>query len=264
MVFYTVTASTEGNILKVSFLDIGQGDAIFIESPTGNQVLIDAGPGTSILTALGRVMPFYDKSVDIVLATHPDADHVGGIPEILKNYSVGEYIFNGATSSTSIFKELDRQIIERNIKTELVRAGDIIDIGGGAYLEILYPNIDPKGKDTNSYSIVAKLYYGDSTFLLTGDAPTSVLNYLVKTSGGELDSDVLKVAHHGSKNSLSIEFLSAVTPEYSIISAGKDNRYGHPHKEILDSLNYAKSKILGTYELGDINFISDGENIRIK
>ena len=264
MIFYTVFAETRGNVLKVSFLDVGQGDAIFIESPTGNQLLIDGGPDTTILNALGRVMSFYDKTIDAVLVTHPDQDHIGGIPEVLKNYTVGEYISNCATSSTGTSLELQNDLKEFSVKKEIAIAGEIIDLGGGAFLKILYPASTPKGTDTNEYSIIAKLYYGDSTFLFTGDAPTDVEQYLAKTDGKELKSDVLKVAHHGSKNSLSPEFLSAVAPEYSVISAGKDNRYGHPHKEILDFLESIKTKILITFNLGDIVFVSDGQTLEEK
>lgn len=264
MVFYTVFAESRNNLLKVIFLDVGQGDAIFIESPTGNQFLIDGGPDRNVLNALGRVMPFYDKTIDAVLATHPDQDHIGGIPEVLKNYTVGEYISTGATSSTGAFKELESEISQKNIKTEIVRVDEVIDLGGGAYLKILYPVSDPKGTDTNEYSIVAKLYYGNSTFLFTGDAPTDVEQYLVKTDGKELDSDVLKVAHHGSKNSLSPEFLSVISPEYSVISAGLNNHYGHPHIEVVDFLNSIKSKIFTTYIIGDVSFVSNGQNIQVK
>ncbi len=264
MIFYSVFAETRGNLLKVSFLDVGQGDAIFIESPTGNQLLIDGGPDKNILNALGRVMPFYDKTIDAVLVTHPDQDHIGGIPEVLKNYTVGEYISSGATSSTGTSLELQNDLKEFNVKKEIARAGEIIDLGGGAILKILYPETDPKGTDTNKYSVIAKLYYGDSTFLFTGDAPTGVEQYLAMTDGKELKSDVLKVAHHGSRNSLSPEFLSAVAPEYSVISAGKDNSFGHPHKEILDFLNSIQSKILITFNLGDIVFVSDGQALKEK
>ena len=110
MIFYTVFAEAQNNLLKVTSLDVGQGDAIFIETPTGNQLLIDGGPDKNILNALGRVMPFYDRNIDMILSTHPDQDHIGGIPEVLKNYSIGEYIGNGATSSTGTFIELENEI----------------------------------------------------------------------------------------------------------------------------------------------------------
>ena len=261
MIFYTVYAENKNNLLKVVYLDVGQGDAIYIESPTGNQMLIDGGPDKNILNALGRVMPFYDRSIDLIMTTHPDQDHIGGIPEVIKNYSVSEYIDNGATSSTGTFKELQNDIKDKNIKREIARRGEIIDLGGGVMLKILYPDTNPKGTDTNEYSIVAKLYYGDSTFIFTGDAPADVENYLASIDGKELKSDVLKVAHHGSRNSLSESFLSAVTPTYSVISAGLNNRYGHPHKEILDFLNSINTKIIKTYEKGDIFFTSDGQTL---
>jgi len=264
MIFYTVLAESRNGILKVSFLDVGQGDAIFIESPTGNQFLIDGGPDRSILSALGRVMPFYDKTIDAVLVTHPDQDHIGGIPLVLKNYNVGEFISTGATSSTGTYKELESEVIKNKIKSESIIKDELIDIGGGAFLKILYPVNSPKGKDTNEYSVVAKLYYGENTFLFTGDAPTDVEQYLAGTVGKDLKSEVLKVAHHGSRNSLSPEFLSAVSPEFSVISAGKNNSFGHPHKEIIDFLNSIKSQILGTYDRGDIYFVSDGENLTLK
>lgn len=261
IIYYAVCKETRNNILRVSFLDVGQGDAILIESPIGNQLLIDGGPDKSILSALGRNMPFYDRSIDAVLISHPDLDHIGGIPEVLKKYKVGEYLSSGATSSTNTYVETENDLVNKNIYQEQIMSDEIIDLGGGALLKILYPKTEQKGKDTNEYSIVAKLYYGKSTFLFTGDAPTDVEDFLSKTEGKELKSDVLKVAHHGSVNSLSDSFLSAVAPEYSVISAGRNNRYGHPHKEIVNFLNEIKTEILGTYDLGDIIFASDGERI---
>ena len=264
MIFYAVFSENRNGLLQVSYLDIGQGDAELIESPTGNTFLIDGGPDKSILNALGRVLPFYDKRIDAVLATHPDSDHIGGLPEVIKNYSVGEFIFNGMTSSTSVSAQLQNEVAEKNIKKIIVKAGEIFDLGGGAYLKILSPVSAPRGIDTNEYSIVAELYYGDSRFMFTGDAPIDVLNYLAQTDGEELKSDVLKVAHHGSKNSLSPAFLSAVNPTYSIISAGLNNKYGFPNKVITDFLSGIQSKILATYNLGDIVFVSDGQTVEEK
>ncbi|MEI8123649.1 MAG: MBL fold metallo-hydrolase [bacterium] len=264
IIYYSVYAESREGMLRVTFLDVGQGDAIFIESPNGNQMLIDSGPDKNILNALGRVMPFYDRSIDFVISTHPDQDHIGGLPEVFKNYSVLEYFTNGMISETGTFKEVEQEIIDNNIDTGILREGEIIDFGDGVLLKILYPNLPPEGKDTNEYSIVAKLFYGDSSFILTGDAPTDVLNFLANTDGINLKSDVLKVAHHGSKNSLSPEFLSAVSPEYSIISASRDNSFGHPHKEIVDALDYIKTNILETFNDGDIIFSTDGGRVVVR
>ncbi len=261
-IFYAVFHENRNGLLKIAFLNIGQGDAIFIESPTGTQILVDSGPNKIILSALGRVMPFYDRSLDAIIATHPDADHVGGFPSVLRNYTVGEYFYNGAVGTTGVFHELEDQVQKQLIKTHIARRGETIDIGGGAYLSILYPDRKPQGKDTNEYSIIAQLVYGDSTILLTGDAPRDVEEYLANIDSDRLQSDILKVAHHGSKNSLSSHFFSTVHPTYSVISAGLNNRYGHPHKQILDSLEKIKTIVLQTMDLGDIIFTSDGKNIQ--
>ena len=260
-IFYAVYKESREDKLSVSFLDVGQGDAILIESPDGNKVLIDSGPDKNILNALGRILPFYDRKIDAVIATHPDQDHIGGLPEVFKNYSVGEYFNNGMKSQTGTFDEVENEVSSKKIKEDVLRQEEIIDFGDGTFLKILYPNKEPSGTDTNEYSIVTKLYYGNSSLIFTGDAPTGVLNFLANTEGADLKSDVLKVAHHGSKNSLSPEFFSAVSPKYSIISAGLNNRYGHPNKEIIDALVDIKTNILKTYETGDITFVSDGETL---
>lgn len=258
IIFYAVSLSDHKGLLKVTFLDVGQGDSIFIESPDGNQILIDSGANKNISNVLSRVMPFYDRSIDAVVATHPDQDHIGGFPEILKRYKVGRYFDNGLVGKTSTFKEISKELVIEKVSEERLIKDEIIDLGDGVFLKVFYPNIKLEGDDTNKNSVVMKLIYGDSNILLTGDIPTDVEKYLTMTSGEELDSDILKVAHHGSKNSLSEEFFSAVSPEYSIISASKDNSFGHPHKEIIDALNSIGTNILRTYEMGDITFVSDG------
>ena len=258
LIYYAIYESHAG-ILKVAFLDVGQGDSILIESPVGNKVLIDGVPNGKVLESLGKEIPFYDRSMDLAITTHPDKDHIGGIPEVFNKYKVGEYIDNGAEILTATDKELKKEISDMGVKYELARSGEIIDIGGGAYIVIISPSGEPKGSDTNKFSVVAKLIYGNSSVLLTGDAPTEVENSLALTYGSGLESNILKVAHHGSKNSLSEAFLSAVSPEYSIIMAGKDNGYGHPHKEIIDFINGISSKLLETMGGGNVVFESGGE-----
>ncbi len=159
---------------------------------------------------------------------------------------------------TSTFKEINKELLDKKVDEEKLVRGEIIDLGDGVFLKIFYPNIELEGDDTNKNSVVMKIVYGESNILITGDIPTDVEKYLAMTEGENLNSDILKVAHHGSKNSLSEEFFSAVSPEYSIISASKDNSFGHPHKEIIDALNNIGTNILRTYEMGDITFVSNG------
>ncbi len=255
--------------LKVAFLNIGQGDSIFIESPTGNQMIIDGGPGRSVLRELGSVMPFYDKSIDVVLATHPDADHVGGLNDVLENFKTDLFMEPGVEADTNIYTELKNKVEQKKIKTIEARRGMVLDLGGGAFLEILFPITDPRGMETNDASIVARLVYGESTFLFTGDAPFKTENGLLflnpKTDiYGSIDSDVLKVGHHGSKNSTSVEFVKAVSPEYAVISVGADNRYGHPTEQVLDILKKENIKTFRTDLDGRVIFESDGVNLKQK
>jgi competence protein ComEC len=264
IIFYTIYYLNNDGILKIIFLDVGQGDSILIEAPNGNQVLIDSGADKSVLKALSRNIPFYDRSIDVLIATHPDQDHIGGFPEILKRYKVNKFLNNGLQSDSKTFQEIENQIKNKNIEEGRLVKNEIIDLGDGIFLKVLYPNIELEGDDTNKNSVVLKLIYGDTSILLTGDIPTDVEKYLTMSSGEGLDSDILKVAHHGSKNSLSEEFFSAVSPEYSIISASKDNSFGHPHKEIIDALNNIRTNILRTYEVGDIVFVSNGDNLIYK
>lgn len=250
----------------VAFLDVGQGDAIFIESPSGNQVLVDGGVGRGVLREISKVMKFYDRSLDVVVATHPDADHVGGLVDILENYEVDLFLEPGVESDTDIYESLKTQVgkLESGgkIKKILARAGMQIDLGGGAFLEILFPEKDVSGWETNTASIVARLVYGENEFLLTGDSPSAIENYLVYKKYN-LESDVLKLGHHGSRTSSSDNFVRAVNPEYAVVSSGKDNRYGHPHQEVLALLEKLNIKTLRTDTSGSIIFKSDGVNLKI-
>lgn len=251
--------------LTVAFLDIGQGDAIYIEAPNGNQMLIDGGPSSSaMLRALGQVMPFYDRSLDLVLATHPDQDHVGGLPAVLGRMEVDGVITTENTSATGAYGAFEKAIIDEDAHRILARAGERIILDHGVVLEILFPDRNVRGWDTNTGSIVARLSYGDESFLFTGDSPQAIEKYLVKKKGGVLHTSVLKLGHHGSRTSSSREFLSSVNPEYAVISAGLNNKYGHPHQEVLDLLTELKIPAMSTIDRSTIIFKTDGEELRIE
>lgn len=252
--------------MAVYFLDVGQGDAIFIEAPNGRQLLLDAGPGNTVVRELGAAMPFYDRSIDVLLMTHPDADHIGGFIEVLRRFETSAVFESGVLGDTALYHTIESEIADREISDFVGRSGDkiILDKKRGVYLEILFPDRDVTNVETNTGSLVAKLVYGNVCFVLTGDAPISIENYLAKLYGLELDCDVLKIGHHGSKTSSSPLFVAAVSPEYAVISVGEKNRYGHPSAEVLEIFENAGAEILRTDELGTITFETDGTVLRLK
>jgi competence protein ComEC len=250
--------------LKVVFADVGQGDAIYIEAPNGKQIIIDGGPDSKLLSSLAKVMPFADRSIDMIIATHPDMDHIGGFPLLLDNYKIGTIILNGSSSSSQIYKDLEEKIIKKKINKIIAKRGMriILDDKKNIYLDILFPDRDVLDLETNSASIVCKLVYGENSFLFTGDADIYTENLIEWNEKKEiLDSDVLKLGHHGSRTSSSILWLEKVSPEIAIISAGKNNKYGHPHKEILERLLSLHIPYLNTADIGNIIFKSDGISI---
>jgi competence protein ComEC len=261
LVWYFVFTESP-HAFSVSFLNVGQGDAIFIEAPNGNQVLIDGGPANgAVLRELAKVMPITDRFIDVVVATHPDADHIGGLNEVFKRFQVGLIIESGLSKNTNIFLAEEKTIAENKIKRIQAKRGMTLDLGGGALMTVLFPDRDlPNSVDANDGSIVTLLSYKDETFLFTGDAPQKVEKYLTALDGAGLDVDVLKAGHHGSKTSTSEVFLNTTTPAYTIISAGKNNRYGHPHPDVLARLRRASTTILSTVEQGTIIFKIDGIN----
>lgn len=255
-------------LLEVIFFDVGQGDAIFIETPQKHQILIDGGPSPLVLERLGESLPFWDKTLDLIILTHPEHDHISGLIEVLKRYKVENILWTGIVRDTADYEEWKKLIEKEKAKIFIAQAGQKIlwKSGSDNFISILYPfeNLeDQVVKNTNNTSIIAKLIFGENSFLFTGDAYKSVERELLER-GVKVNSDVLKVGHHGSKTSSSKEFIEQVSPEMAIISAGKENRYGHPYQEVLETLEKYDIKILRTDEKGDIKIISDGKNLIIK
>ncbi|TSC62328.1 MAG: Beta-lactamase domain protein [Parcubacteria group bacterium Gr01-1014_48] len=263
-IVYATILEDRGHILKVAFLDIGQGDAIYIEAPNGNQVLIDGGKNKAVLSELSKIMPLYDRSIDMVIGTHPDQDHIGGLPYVLKNYTVALLLDPALKKESGTYEALLSAARKHGTRYIVARRGQRFVLDRDIVLSILFPDRDMPHVDTNIASIVAKLTYGNTSFLFTGDSPKNVEAYLLVLDDKALDVDVLKVGHHGSRTSSGEKFLKIVTPMVSVISAGKNNEYGHPHKEVLAGLTSVGAKILGTYEKGTIVLFSDGEKIGLK
>ena len=252
-IFYLLWHNSQMSGLTFAVLDVGQGDALFIQSPTGTQLLFDAGPPRKILGQLSRLMPMFDRSIDAIVITNPDQDHIGGFADVLATYKVGKMFEPGTFNDSSIYRNLKETIQAKGIEEIPAQSGMRLDIGGGAVIDILFPDRDVSTWNPNDGSIIAKLTYGETSIMLTGDTTVKAEKIVLeKYSTATLDSDILKVAHHGSRSSSSVAFLQAVTPATAIVSSGRENKYGHPHQEVLDDILAAGAKILRTDLLGTI------------
>ncbi len=264
LIWYATISEDRSGTLTVAFLDIGQGDAIFIESPTGTQMMIDGGPGAVVLRELGKVMPFYDRSIDLLLVSNPDKDHLSGFLNVLRSFTVRAVVLPGTVGASAEYRAFEVAVKEEGATKVMARRGQRLHLGGGAYFDILFPDRDVSDLNTNDGSIVGKLVYGNTSFLFPGDAPSAIEEYVSYIDKERLDVDVLKIGHHGSKTSTSEALLGFASPTMAVISAGKENRYGHPHQEILERLKQFEVETLGTYERGRVIVVSDGETVRVK
>ena len=251
-------------LLTFVVLDIGQGDSLFIESPTGTQVLIDGGPDKNLMKEISRVLPWYDRHIDMLVVTNPDLDHYSGFIPLMDKYSVDVVMGTGTTNANEAYSVLENKIASRKITKVLARRGQIIDLGGGAYLQILFPDRDISGLSSNDGSIVMRLVYGDTSVMLQGDSTARIEEYILSLGGENLKSTILKVGHHGSKTSSIEKYVTAVEPLWAVISSGANNSYGHPHKETLDTLAKLNVPALGTCNNGGLIFQSDGKNFVLK
>jgi competence protein ComEC len=256
-----LNAKSEKNLLQISFLDVGQGDAIYIEAPNGRQMIIDGGPGSALERALAQVMPYTDRSIDVIVITNPDLDHYSGFIDLLEHYEVGAVVEPGTVSKTASYQALESAIIAENSPHLLARTGTRItlDQERGVYFEVLFPNQDVTHWTTNDGSIIGKLVYGDTSVMFTGDSTKKTEQIVLSNFTPEiLRSDILKVGHHGSKTSSGTAWLSAVAPKEAIISVGCDNRYGHPAAVTLSTLASFNISHQTTCEKGTITMLSDG------
>jgi competence protein ComEC len=254
------SASTDGE-LTVAFLDVGQGDGIFIETPDGVQVLIDGGPDATVLRSLGGVMGVGDRTIDVVMGTHPDKDHVAGLVDVLARYQVAQVLRTENVNDTAPSEAFDWAVEAESTNVSYARAGQIWQLGASTTLTILSPASNPAQWESNAASIVALLRFGDTEFLLTGDAGEGTESYLVEEYGSALQAEVLKLGHHGSRTSSSEVFLETVKPQYAVVSAGKDNDYGHPHDEVVKRVGAVGAELVSTAEGGTVLFRSDGKRV---
>jgi competence protein ComEC len=250
--------------LRLIFCDVGQGDGMLLISPSGKQVVVDGGPGTKIVDCLSQKMPFWDRTIEMVILTHGEKDHLEGLLEVLARYQVKTIVQTGITKETELYKAWEGSVAGEKAKVEIVHAGVEIVVDR-ARLKVLWPekldqDIWRKSppESLNETSIVLKLSYGEFCAYLTGDTDKEILEEII-----EGQCAVLKVAHHGSRTGTNKEILEKIAPRVAIVQVGK-NSYGHPHKEVLDLLTSKGLKILRNDTNGIIEVGSDGGGFRVK
>lgn len=253
-----------GDSLRVTFFDVGQGDGILIESGAKTKVLIDGGPSAKVLMKVSKELSIFDRQIDYVSPSHADKDHIFGSIAALDTFSVANASLLHASTSTELDDEYEKRTRDKVVRRSL--AADTIDLGEGARLTVLLPYEGEKfsEKETNDSSSVLLLTYKQFSFLFTGDLPETREHALALSGLLPRDLTVLKLGHHGSKYSSGSELLSFAKPKIAVVSAGKDNRYGHPSKETLDRVAKANSKVFSTIDNGDITFEIRGGQLKVK
>jgi competence protein ComEC len=280
IVFFTLPKDAiSGTLGKARFymLDIGQGDSFLIVAPNGGKMLVDGGKDAKVLTELSKVLSIGDRYIDVMIATHPDADHIGGLSYVLGKYNVGLFLTSEVDGSTKTFADLMRTLDKKKIPSYYARHGMSIsfpksDFGKASdtseqnHFDILFPDRPTNNWETNNASVVGKLSFGSRTALFTGDSPISIEHYLSQAIPKVLDVDILKLGHHGSKYSSSTEYLQATSPSLALISAGVANSYGHPHQEVLDRLAALHISYISTQTAGIVTLTvsSDGGKWEMK
>ena len=252
----------KGEETRLVFFDVGQGDAIFLETSSGHRILLDGGPDDTILQKLGEHLPFWERTIDLVILSHPAQDHLQGLIKVLERYKISQILWTGVEKDTKVFEAWEEMLSKEEkegARVFIAKAGQQVKWSSqecSQYLDIVHPFENLAGKkveDDNDTSIVARLVLCDKKVLLTGDITSRTEQALVERSVN-VDSDILKVAHHGSKTSSSREFIEQVSPEVAVIQVGKENRYGHPALQTLETFGQYGIEVLRTDEKGDISF----------
>ncbi|WP_455088914.1 ComEC/Rec2 family competence protein [Peptoanaerobacter stomatis] len=247
-------------ILQVHFIDVGQGDSTLIITPDKKTVLIDAGDEQHSSRTMGYIKSQGIEKLDLVIATHPDADHIGGMDKVIKNFDIGMFSMPLVSKDTKQYKEIKQELKNKKLKNKPLYTGDGLSVGKDVKLQILSPQKNKTYSDTNEYSIVARLSYKEVSFLFMADA-TMENEIAIINDFDDISSDVLKLGHHGSSTSTSDYFLGKVNPSIGVISCGKNNKYGHPHKEVMNLLEKYNIMIFRTDKQGSIVLKSDGYKI---
>lgn len=266
LLLYFAFGST--NNLTVTFVDVGQGDGIVIKTPNNRIFVIDGGANKVIERTVAKEASFLTKKIHVLLATHPDVDHITGLIPLIEHFNVSMIVESPAKGKSGVFETLEGSIEKEVSAGAVVRVGnvgDVLDFGDGVTFTIVSPRTEVwHGEDTNDGSVTGLLRYGNYTFLLTGDLPSTRESAVIETGLVPRNITVLKAGHHGSKYSSSETFLQYLKPTYTVISAGKNNRYGHPNPEAMSRIEKNSKVVMSTIDRGTISFVTDGRNMRIE
>lgn len=255
----TIAKIDDEKKMSVHFIDVGQGDSIFIQSPDGKTMLIDGGTRESGKQVVSYLRGQGVKHLDYVVATHPDADHIGGLLAVLNSISIKRFVDSGRVHTSQTYEQLLQFVLDKNIPFTVPTIEDEIPFDSNMDVTVL--NAAGDANDNNEASIVLKVKYEDVSFLLTGDADVKIEEAMMEKF--DVQSTFLKAGHHGSDTSSSAAFIREVDPKVTILSYGKDNAYGHPKKEVVKRLNSIESQIYATAEVGSILVETDGENYEV-
>ncbi|HUD04407.1 MAG TPA: MBL fold metallo-hydrolase [Patescibacteria group bacterium] len=274
-IFFYQNAKLNDGKLHVVVCDVGQGDGILIRTPNGSDILVDGGPDDSILNCLSSHLPFWDRTIELMVLTHPHTDHAAGLVDVLKRYTVLHFVTEKVLGQTATYKRLEDSLAAQKLTAKYLFAGDRVDLTDKTELLTLWPSAewliqsqlqaanginDNQNLDLNGFCLVQLFTYGNFTMLLTGDAGANVEDKIAAEAG---KVGVLKVPHHGSKTGMSDYFLSVINPSLAIISVGANNRYGHPAQSALDLLKSHNIKTLRTDKNGAVEVVSDGQTFSI-
>ena len=255
----TSVSTFSGDTLRVNYIDVGQGDSIFIQLPNKETMLIDAGEAYEVDNVINYLNNLGIKKIDYVVGTHPHTDHIGGLEEVINTFDVGAIYMPKVSSNSKTFEDLLTTISNKGLKVKTAKSGVVVLSEDNLKLEFIAPNSD-NYSNLNNYSAVLKLTYLGNTFLFMGDAETLSEDEITS----DVDADVIKVGHHGSDSSSSVEFVKKVSPEYAIIMVGEDNSYNHPYQSIIDRYESVGAKVLRTDLDGNIVCDSDGVDVTCK
>lgn len=252
---------TSSAVCHFTALDVGQGDALLIQTADHQDILVDGGPNASVLNELSRFLPAGDRQIELVILTHPDADHSTGLVYVLQRFPVQQIFVSDIQAQTDIYQAWQKEVTQKNIPVRTVTQGEVFELGLSTKLEVLWPPKDwriqhPK-VSTNDVSVSLRVTCAGSTVVMTGDG-SSTLEEGILQRGMDISAPLLKVGHHGSRTSSTHEFLKAVHPRLAVISVGKKNHYGHPHPATLERLKRLGIRVFRTDQLGSVRLDSDG------